>query len=125
MQVHFIADPEAAGRYQVIDLESGEEIEDVAWADDDIGEYHVILLRGRTLADAADVDLRIRDKNGGFKVKACQGEIEIIDRAVDPFKESLLALLDDPDVVEKLRQVLRPKSIRALTSGGMGGPHSG
>ena len=117
MRVDFMMDAEAAGRYQVVDLESGEEIENVAWADDDTGEYKVILLRGRTLADASDVDLRVKAKNGGFKVKACQGEIEIVDRAENPFKEPLLALLDDPDVVEKLRRVLGSKSFQALTGG--------
>ena len=117
MQIDFLKNPEAAGRYQVIDLESGEDIEGVAWADDDTGNHTVFLTRSRTLDDAADVDLRIVDKSGAFKVKACQGEIEIVDLAA-PLKAPLLALLDDPEVVEKLRQVLGKKSTQTLTGGG-------
>ena len=119
MQVNFITDLDAAGRYQVVDLDSGEEIENVAWADEDAGVYHVFCMRGRVLADASDADLRLRDKDGDFRVKAYDGDIQIVDLAENPIKGPLLALLDDPEVVAKLRSVLKPKSIQELTGGGM------
>ena len=106
MKIDLIKNPELAGRYQVIDVETGEEIEGVGWADDDVGEYHTVRMRGRTLGDAADVDLRIVDKSGAFKFKLCQGEIEIVDLAA-PLKAPLLALLDDPEVVEAIRRAVR------------------
>ena len=106
MKIDLIKNPELAGRYQVIDVETGEEIEGVGWADDDTGNHTVFLTRSRTLDDAADVDLRIADKSGAFKVKACHGEIEIVDLAA-PLKAPLLALLDDPEVVEAIRRAVR------------------
>ena len=89
---------EFPGKFGVIDLETGEEIEHVAWADDDTGECYVFRTRGRTLADASDVDLRLRDGPGSFKVKFHEGAIKIVDLSVDPFKESLMNLLRDSDV---------------------------
>ena len=87
-----------AGKFEVIDVETGEEIEDIAWADDDAGTYGVFAMRGRTLADAKDADLRLYDSDGNPKVTEREGEIEIVDLSVNPFKESLMAMLHDADV---------------------------
>ncbi len=86
------------GKFEVIDVETGEEIEHIAWADDAAGKYAVFATRGRTLADAKDADLRLYDSDGNPKVRDREGEIEIVDLSVNPFKAPLLALLDDPDV---------------------------
>ncbi len=87
-----------AGCYEVVDIETGEEIENIAWADDETGTYGVFRLRGRTLADAKDADLRLREKSGGFKITEYEGEIKIVDLSENPLKAPLLALLRDPEV---------------------------
>jgi len=89
---------EFPGKLEVIDLETGEEIENIAWADDGTGECYVFRTRARTLADAPDADLRLGDGPGSFKVKIHKGGIKIVDLSVDPFKAPLLALLDDPEI---------------------------
>ena len=86
------------GRYDVIDVETGEEIENIAWADDDKGECYVFRTRGRTLADAPGADLRLGDGSGSFKVKIHEGGIKIVDLSENSFKVDLLTLLRDPDV---------------------------
>ncbi len=106
MRVDFIAEPEAAKRYQVIDLDSGEEIENVAWADDEAEAYGVFRMRGRTMSDGSDADLRLLDAAGHFKVDEEEGEIEIIDLAHNPLKGPLLALLEDPEVIAALKAKL-------------------
>ena len=98
MQVNFITDPEAAGCYEVIDVETGEEIENIAWADDEAGGYGVFRTRGRTLSDAEDADLRLYHLDGKPKIDEHEGEIEIVDLSINPLKAQLLALLDDPEV---------------------------
>ena len=99
------SDPEKfAGKYEVVDLKTGEKIENIAWADDETGTYGVFRTRGRTLNDAKDADLRLYDSDGKPKVDDCKGDIEIIDTAENPLKAPLLALLDDPDVVAKIEQ---------------------
>ena len=87
-----------AGRYEVVDVETGEEIENIAWADDETGTYGVFRMRGRTLADAKDADLRLRDRSGDFKITEEAGEIKIVDLSENPFKVDLLTLLRDPEV---------------------------
>ena len=98
MRVDFIANPDQADLYEVVDQESGEEIENIAWADDEAGSYGVFRVRGRTLADAKDADLRLLDKSGGFRVNEHKGDIQIVDLSENPLKAPLLALLDDPEV---------------------------
>ena len=111
--------PTTSERYEVIDLETGEAIEHIAWADDEAGTYGVFRTRPRTLDDAKDADLRLYDSDFKPKIDEHKGEIEIVDLAENPLKGPLLALLDDPEVVEKLRRMLGPKSVRSLTGGGM------
>ena len=49
MKFDFLADPALAERFAVVNAETGEPIEDVAWADDEAGAYATI---SRELADA-------------------------------------------------------------------------
>ena len=100
------------GKFEVIDVETGDEIEHIAWADDEAGTYAVFATRGRTLADAENADLRLYDSQGNPKVIEHKGEIEIIDLSVNPFKAPLLALLDDPEVKDKVDQ----KEIRLVVA---------
>ena len=102
-----------AGKFEVIDLETDEEIKDIAWADDEAGKYGVFATRGRTLADAKDADLRLYDLDGNPKVTEREGDIEIVDLSVNPFKAPLLALLDDPEVKDKVGQ----EEIRVVVAG--------
>jgi hypothetical protein len=111
--------PTTPERYEVIDLETGEAIDHIAWADEESDRYEVFRTRPRTLSDPPDADLRLYDSEGRPKVDAHEGNIEIVDLAENPLKGPLLALLDDPEVVAKLRRVLEPKSIQAMTGGGM------
>ena len=93
------SDPDGfLGKFEVIDLATGEEIADIAWADDEAGTFGVFAMRGRTLADAKDADLRLYHSDGKPRINECKGEIEIVDLSVDPFKESLMAMLHDTDV---------------------------
>lgn len=106
MQVNFITDPAAANRFEVVDQETGETIENIAWADDEAGEYHVFRIRARNLSDAKDADLRLRDRAGVFKVDEHEGEIQIVNLAENPMKAPLLALLDDPEVKAAVVRVI-------------------
>ena len=114
MRVDFTTDSEVSGRYEVIDVETGEEIENIAWADDEAGAYGVFRTRARTLSDAEDADLRLYHSDGKPKIDEHEGEIEIVDLSINPLKAPLLALLDDPEVAAKLRSILEPKSIQAV-----------
>lgn len=119
MYVNFISKPDAVPQFQIVDVDTGEIIPNVACADDETGEYQVFRVRPRTMADGPDIDLRLRSQCGGFRVDGKQGNIAIIDLGQNPMKGPLLALLDDPDVVAKLRRVLKPRSIQEITNGGM------
>jgi hypothetical protein len=105
MRLDFLADPALAERVIVVDAETGEPIENLAWADDETGVYATIKQRPRTMADPKNADLRVKSPDG-FALQIHTGEIEFVDRAVNPFKAELMALLDDPDVVAKLKIVI-------------------
>ena len=95
------------GKFEVIDVETGEEIENIAWADDEAGTFGVFAMRGRTLADAKDADLRLYHSDGKPRINECKGEIEIVDLNVDPFKAQMMALLRDPDIRKAVVGVIR------------------
>jgi hypothetical protein len=103
MRLDFLADPALAERVIVVDAETGEPIENLAWADDETGVYATIKQRPRTMADPKNADLRVKSPDG-FALQIHTGEF--VDRAVNPFKAELMALLDDPDVVAKLKIVI-------------------
>ena len=107
MRVDFLADPALAERWSVIDAESGEPIEDLAWADSELGIWATIKKRPRTLSDPPGTDLRICSENGNFSLTIHRGAIELVDRTVSPLKGELLSLLDDPDVISRLRAILQ------------------
>ena len=86
------------GKFEVIDVETGDEIEHIAWADDEAGTFGVFAMRGRTLSDYKDADLRLYHSDGTPRIIEGKGEIKIVDLSVDPFKESLMNLLRDSDV---------------------------
>ncbi len=115
MYVNFISKPETAKQFQIVDVDTGEVIENVASADDETGEYSVYRMRQQTLQDGPFVDLRLRSQSGGFRVDGEKGNIAIIDLGQNPMKAPLLALLDDPDVIDKLRRVLEPRSRDPIT----------
>ena len=100
-------------RYEVIDLETGEPIKNIAWADDQAGKYETFRMRPRTLSDPSDADLRLYHSDGKPKIDEHEGEIEIVDLSVHPLKGPLLALLDDPDVVAKVE----PKQLWLVVAG--------
>jgi hypothetical protein len=104
MRLDFVADPALAERIIVVDAETGEPIEHVAWADDETGVYATIKHRPRTMADPLNADLRIKTPDGHAH-QIHIGAIEFVERT-ETFKAELLALLDDPDVVAKIRQLL-------------------
>jgi hypothetical protein len=106
MRLDFLTDPTLAERWAVINTETGEPIEDLAWADADSGIYATIKRRPRTMSDPPGTDLRIRSENGNFALNIHRGSIELLDRTESPFKAEMLALLDDPDVIAKLRTIL-------------------
>ena len=106
MRLDFLADPALAQRVVVIDAETGEPIENIAWADDETGVYTTIKQRPRTMADQPNADLRVKSPNG-FALQIHNGAIEFVERTANPFKAELLALLDDPDVAAKIRVLLR------------------
>lgn len=106
MRVDFIANPEFAERYLVTNAEDGEEIKDIAWADDEARRYARFRCRPRMLTDPKGADLRLRHPDGTFRLAEHNAEIQIEDLAVNPLKEALLALLDDPEVIAKLRALL-------------------
>lgn len=110
MRLDFLADPALAERVTVIHADTGEPIEDLAWADDEAGVYATIKRRPRTMTDTANADLRIKDAVGGWALQIHTGVIEFVDRMVSPFKAELLALLEDPDVVAKIRATLNQPS---------------
>lgn len=106
MRLDFQHNPALAKRYAVVDRETNEQVENVAWADAEVGEYGVYVTRTKTLQDRNDVDLRLRDTGGKLKVKNCQGDIEIVDLQESPWREDALLLLDDPEVRAKLRRLI-------------------
>lgn len=106
MRVDFLTDPALAERWAVIDAETGEPVEDVAWADPEAGIWATIKKRPRTMSDPPGVDLLIRSENGNFALTIHRGAIELVDRMVSPLKGELLALLDDPDVVAKIKSLV-------------------
>jgi hypothetical protein len=105
LRLDFQAVPSLAERYAVLDAETGEPIEDIAWADDETGTYATIKKRPRTITDPQVADLRIKSADGRFALQIHRGAIEFLDRAVSPFKAELLALLDDPDVIAAIRYI--------------------
>lgn len=106
MLINCICNPEHATRYQVFDNETGEDIRDIAWADDEAGRYAVFLTRKRTMSDTKDVDLRRRRQDGSFVLEENEGNITIVDTAENPLKGPFLALLNDPEVVEAIGAAL-------------------
>jgi hypothetical protein len=106
MRVDFLADPALAAQWAVVDADSGEEVADVAWADPEAGVYATIKKRPRTMGDPPGIDLRIRSENGNFALAIHRDAIELVERNVSPLKAEFLALLDDPDVIAKIK-VLR------------------
>lgn len=107
MRVDFLADPALAERWQVMDAETGEEITNVAWVDQDIGLYATVKARPRTMSDPPNTDLRIRSENGQYALQIHRGELDLVERHVHPLKAEFLALLDDPDVAEKIKTLIR------------------
>lgn len=106
MRIDFDKDPELAKRWLVLDAETGEPIEHVAWANDSAAQYAVYQIRPKTFNDPPHADLRIRDMAGNFALRVKSGQIELVDQSVDPFKATLLEFLDDPDIVGKLKRKL-------------------
>lgn len=110
MRLDFLAQADLAERWAIIDAESGEPIEDVAWADSELGVWATIKKRPRTMSDPPGADLRIRSENGNFALTIHRGTIELVDRMVSPFKAEFLALLDDPEVVAKIRAIIADRN---------------
>lgn len=109
MRIDCIVNPEHATRYQVFDNETGEDIRNIAWADDKTGRYAVFLTRKRTMSDTKDVDLRRRRQDGSFVLEENEGHITIVDTAENPLKGPFLALLNDPEVVAAIGKALGQK----------------
>ena len=105
-RIDFMSDEAVAERFEVILAETGEPIQDVAWADPEAGIYATVKSRQRTMSDPPGVDLRIRSETGNFALKVHRAEIELIDRKANPLKAEFLALLDDPEVIAKLKHAL-------------------
>ena len=110
MRIDCIANPEQAGRYQVIDHETGEDVRNVAWADTETGTYAVFRLRKRTMSDKADADLRRRHADGSFVLDEREGDFSIVDTTENPLKGALLALLEDPEVIEALARAINRRN---------------
>jgi hypothetical protein len=106
MRLNFERHPELAQRWVVVDADSGDPIEDVAWADSTAGTYGIYRMRPRTFSDPPSADLRLRDENGKPLITAKTGAVEFVDQSADPLKAHMLALLDDPDVIAKLKRRL-------------------
>lgn len=103
---HIKDHPTTSERYEVIDLETGEAIKNIAWADDQVGKYQTFRTRPRTLSDASDADLRLYDSEGSPKVDAHEGDIQIVDLVENPMKAPLLALLDDQEIKAAVVKVI-------------------
>jgi hypothetical protein len=110
MRLDFLVDPTLVARWAVVDADSGEEIQDVAWADPESGIYATIKKRPRTMGDPSGIDLRIRSDNGNFALAIHRGQIELVDRYANPLKAEFLALLDDPDVIAKIKMLAQRSS---------------
>jgi hypothetical protein len=107
MRVNFLEEPNAAEKFAVINPESDEEYERVAWADEEQSLVAVHVMRGRTMADRDGADLRLRRKDGTFELDVCHVPVRIVRRDESPWKATLLELLYDEDVQEQIRRIVR------------------
>lgn len=105
MRLDFLADPTLAERYLIVDADAGEPIEHIAWADPETGTYAVVKQRPKTFRDRPNADLTVT-RDGAPVLVERVGAIEVIDKTISPFKAELLALLDDPDVAAKVREIV-------------------
>lgn len=106
MKIDFTESPELAGRYAVIDVDTGEEVTRIAWADEESDAYATFIVRPRKLSDPPDVDLRLRNPDGTFALREHRGEVQIVDVTEPALKPEILLLLDDPDVAEKIARIV-------------------
>jgi hypothetical protein len=105
MRFDFLADPTLAERYVIADAETGEPVEHIAWVDTDAGTYATVKQRPRTFRDRPGTSLDVT-RDGAPVLITETRPVDVIDKTVSPFKAELLALLDDPDVAAKVREIL-------------------
>ena len=115
MILDFIANPALINRYEVQDAETGEEIENPAYADTETGELRVFKLRPMNLGDKPGCDLRIKAPDGSYALAEWGGEFEIIDLEEDVMKTEFLRFLDSPEgraIIETIvREIVNPEEI--------------